>query len=176
MINENDLFWLAGILEGEGFFTSNSRNGVHKQCNNGRGSVSYITRIGIANTDFEMVKKVSEIFYALGAKFWYRLDAGDKRFPNAMGYIHINVEGYRSCKKIIEAIIDKMCDGMKKKQAELMLDYINYRLDLIENKQEKQGVMSDRDKSFPQQLKELKRQQVVSPSTTSRKASIPLSW
>lgn len=179
-INVNDLYWLAGIIEGEGCLTTNTRNGVHKKSNGGKGSSSYITRISIGNTDMHMLQRVSNILYLLGAKFWYRLENEDRRFPNSMGFIHITTEGYRSCKKLLDSIVDKLTEGgVKRIQVELMLDYINYRLNILQSRKDgkysNNNTLGDKDKEFAFELKRLKKVQIL-PSTTKRKASTPLSW
>jgi hypothetical protein len=183
MININDFFWLAGIIDGEGFLTTNTRNGIHKKSNNGEGAKSFITRIGVGNTDVGMIKKISEIYSELGVKFYYTLHNPPKERPLSMQYISINVEGYRSCKKILDVIVDKSGSISKKKQMELMLDYINYRLSIIQERQingQLKTKINDEDfikndMNFIQKLKENKICQ-VSPSTTKRKASTVLQW
>lgn len=174
MINDNDLYWLAGIIDGEGFFTTNKRHVDYKRNGHDNIQLSFVTRIGIGNTDMEMIKRVSEIYCELGAKFWYCLHNPDKRFPHAKKYVSINVEGYRSTKKILLAIIDKLVTTQKKAQAELMLKYIDYRLELIGTR----IIRNDDGKNdikFAEELKALKNYQ-ISPSTTKRVASTPLTW
>lgn len=183
MINQNDLFWLAGIIDGEGFLTTNTRNGVHKTRNNGRGHNSFITRIGVGNTDVGMIRKISEVYCQLGVKFYYGIHNPPKARPDSMQYMSINVEGYRSCKKVLEAIIDKSGSESKKKQMVLMMDYIDYRLSLFQERGEhghlKTKISDDDfeniDMKFRQDLKTAKLCQ-VSPSTTKRKASTVLEW
>ena len=183
MVNTKNLYWLAGIVDGEGYLTTNKRNGVHRKTNKGRGHYSFITRIGVGNTDIEMIKKISEIFVGLGAKFYYTLHNPPKNRPDSMQYISINVEGYKSCKKILEAIVNKSNSFQKKKQMELMLEYINYRLSLLQDR-DQYGRLSSKvkyekfiaiDTKFVNELQEYKRYQ-VSPSTTIRKASTVLQW
>ncbi len=183
MINDNDLYWLAGIIDGEGFLTTNTRNGVHKTRNNGEGHHSFITRIGVGNTDVGMIKRISEIYCELGVKFYYTLHNPPKERPDSMQYISINSEGYRSCKKILEAIVNKSNSISKKKQMELMLDYINYRLSVSQERGSHgylQAKVSEEDfikidMVFVREIKENKKCQ-VSPSTTKRKASTVLQW
>jgi hypothetical protein len=183
MKNQNDLFWLAGIIDGEGFLTTNTRNGIHKTRNCGKGHNSFITRIGVFNTDVGIIKKISEIFYELGVKFYFTVHNTPKNNPNGMQGLSINVEGYKSCKKILEVIIDKSGSITKKKQIELMLDYINYRLSIIQERGYhgylKQKVNNEDfitvDIKFVNELKENKKCQVL-PSTTKRKASTVLQW
>ncbi len=180
MINDSDFFWLAGIIDGEGYLTTNKRQGVHKKRNNGNGQYSFITRIGVGNTDVELIKKVSEIFYVLGAKFYFTLHTPNKKFVNAMDYLSINVEGYRSTKKILDAIIDKLHSN-KKRQAKKILEYIEYRLSMFQ-KRNVNGTLCSKikkeqfesiDKKFEESLRYLKHYQIL-PSTTRRKASTPL--
>lgn len=173
MINETDLFWLAGIIDGEGYLGMTKRYGKQNAAlHNGAGPKSFITRIQVANTDMGMIQRVSEIFCSLGAKFWYRMDAPDKRFKNAKIYIGISVEGYGSCKKVLLAIQGKLHTHQKQKQLELMLEYINYRLGVIAGKE---VPVFAKDEKYFEKIRELKRFQVL-PSTTKRVASTPLSW
>lgn len=182
MKNE-DLFWLAGIIDGEGFLTTNKRNGIHKTRNGGNGHRSFITRIGVGNTDVGIIKKISEIYCELGVKFYYTLHNPPKDRPDSMQYISINVEGYRSCKKILEVIEDKSNSISKKIQIELMLDYVNYRLSMIQERG-LHGYLKTKindedfvknDIHFVDELKRNKKCQ-VSPSTTKRQASTILQW
>jgi len=183
MISQNDYFWLAGIIDGEGFLTTNTRNGVHKTRNSGKGHNSFITRIGVGNTDVGMIKKISEIYCELGVKFYYGLHNPPKSRPDSMQYISINVEGYKSCKKILEVIIDKSGSISKKEQMILMMSYIDYRLGLHQPREDNGQIkpkVSDEDfqnidVKFVADLKNAKKCQ-ISPSTTLRKASSPLSW
>ena len=182
MITENDISWLAGILDGEGFFTTNTRNGIHKTRNNGQGSKSFITRIGVGNTDMEMIKKISEIYVYLGVKFYYTLHRPSKTFPNSKFSVSINAEGYKSTKKIIEAVIEKM-NSSKTEQARLMLDYINYRLGLFQPRG-KHGMVGAKttdddfkniDLVFVEKMHNCKKYQIP-PPTTKRIASTVLQW
>lgn len=56
-INELDLAWLAGLLEGEGCFT------VHKNCKQRQGfvSVSHVARLKIETTDEDVVRCVASL-------------------------------------------------------------------------------------------------------------------
>lgn len=182
MTNINNYYWLAGIIEGEGFLTTNKRQGIHKKGNSGEGSRTYITRIGVGNTDPYMIKRISEIYISLGAKFYYTLH-GNKKYEGALQYISINVEGYRSCLKILSIIQDKMSDGLKKAQAEEMTKYINYRLSKVQPRDWHGRAMASTsneefetiDEVFVKKLHDLKIPSVL-PSTTKRVASTVLSW
>jgi hypothetical protein len=182
MENINDLYWLSGIIEGEGYLTTNLRQGIHKSRNGGTGSRSYITRIGVGNTDAGMIKKISEIYVSLGVKFYYTLH-GNKKYEGAQQYISINVEGYRSCLKILQAIQDKMCISQKKFQVDAMIEYIQYRLLKFQPRGQK-GQATARtteeefetiDKVFVKRLHDMKTPSIL-PSTTKRVASTILSW
>lgn len=183
MISDFELHWLAGIIDGEGYLTTNTRNGVHKTRNGGIGHMSYITRIGVGNTDFGIIKKISSIYCKLGVKFYYGFHNPPKQRPNSMQYISINVEGYRSCKKVLEVVKDKSCSLQKTQQIKLMLDYVNYRLSLIQERRDHGRLLPKTskenfeliDKKFVEEISRAKRLQIP-PSTTKRKASTELSW
>jgi len=182
MENINDLYWLAGIIEGEGYLTTNVRQGIHKNNNNGSGARSYITRIGVGNTDVAMIKKISEIYLCLGVKFYYILH-NNKKYEGALQYVSINVEGYKSCLKILDAIVGKMCNSQKKKQAEEMTEYIRYRLSKLVPRDSHGRVTTmttdndfeEIDNAFVKKLKDLKTPTIL-PSTTKRVASTVLTW
>lgn len=177
MIKEKDLYWLAGIIDGEGCLSVNKRQGIlNKNSNNGLGIRSYNVRIDIGNTDMEIIKRSSEIYCELGIKFWYSFIQPDKRFNGrAKGYVHIIVEGYRSCKKLLEAIGDKLQSGQKRRKAELMKEYIEYRLFYFKKPGKSMTVRSERDDNFYNEMISLTKYQVP-PSTTRRKASTVLQW
>ena len=130
----------------------------------------------------EMVRKISEIYVDLGVKFYYCLHRPSKKFPDSKFSVSINVEGYKSTKKIIEAVIDKM-NSSKKEQAKLMLEYIEYRLGLFQPRGEHGRVgtkttiadFKNIDLAFVEKLRGCKKYQ-VSPSTTKRIASTVLQW
>jgi len=173
MIEEKDLYWLAGIFDGESYLTTNKRLGVNKSEISG-----YITRIGVGNTDSGMIKRISEIYCELGVKFYYTLHNPPKMRPDSMKYISINIEGYKSCKKILEVIKGKTKSLQKNIQISLMLDYINYKIlgeNINKSREEKIELKEKIDDVFVEKLKEAKRFQ-ISPSTTKRIASTVLSW
>jgi hypothetical protein len=120
----------------------------------------------------EMIREISRIFLIIGVTFYYTLHNPHSRFPNAKRYLTINIEGYRSFKKLIAAIRGKLKTGQKTRQLELMEAYIEYR-DRVNSREEVNDPQKDID--FGIQIKELKNYQ-VSPSTTKRKASTLLEW
>jgi len=160
------LYWLAGIIDGEGSFTLNRRCGVNS------GQDSFITRLQIGNTDMGMIKEVSEIFVSLGIKFYYGLHNPNKRFPNAKRYLTINVEGYRSMKKVIDAIEGKLFTHQKIRQLNLFKEYIIFREKIASGEETKNPEI---DNDFALKVKTLVDYQ-VSPSTTKREASTVLQW
>lgn len=162
----NNIDWLAGVIDGEGSFTLNRRCGVNS------GQDSFITRLQIGNTDMGLIKKVSEIFVELGIKFYYGLHNPNKKYLNAKRYLTINVEGYRSIKKLIDAIDGKLFTHQKSQQIELMKQYIQFRTDIADKLIPKDA---EKDKEFALKIKALKDYQ-VSPSTTKREASTVLQW
>lgn len=161
-----NLNWLAGIVDGEGSFTLNRRCGVNS------GQDSFITRLQIGNTDMGMIKKVSEIFVSLGIKFYYGLHNPNKRFPNAKRYLTINIEGYRSISKLIDAIDGKIFTHQKSQQMNLFKEYITFRNKVSSGEEPKNP---EKDKEFALKVKALVDYQ-VSPSTTKREASTVLQW
>lgn len=165
-MHEKNLFWLAGIIDGEGSFTMNRRCGVNS------GGTSLITRLQIGNTDMEMIKEISKIFVEIGVSFYYTLHNPHKKFPNGKRYLTINIEGYRSFDKLINAIDGKLKSGQKTKQLNLIKEYLEYRKKVCADRHFNDPI---KDRSYGVKIRDLKNYQVP-PSTTKRKASTELWW
>ena len=165
-MTKEKIYWLAGIIDGEGSFTLNRRCGVNSNQD------SFITRLQIGNTDMGMIREISEILVQLGIKFYYGLHNPHKKFPNAKRYLTINIEGYRSMSKLIDAIDGKLFTHQKKQQMELFKEYIAFRNRIASGETKKDPEI---DKEFSLKVKALVDFQ-VSPSTTKREASTVLQW
>ncbi len=182
MININDLYWLAGIIEGEGYmFLCRRSSKRNREMHNNFGALSFATRIGVGNTDVGIIKKMSEIFIDLGIRFYYSLH--NNKYPGAKQYICINVMSYKSCLKLLDAITEKMSNSQKKLQANEMIKYIKYRLSKVAKRNEKGAIKEyssmeeykNIDEVFAKKIHDLKTPSIL-PSTTKRVASTIISW
>jgi hypothetical protein len=119
---KNDLIYLAGIMDGEGWF-SIQRDQI---TNHARAkSATYTPNIGVANTDFVLIQWLIERF---GGNY-------STRFPTEGQYgTKIRYEWHPSKVTFIEKVIPKIIPFLviKKRRAEILLETrsltsINYR-------------------------------------------------
>lgn len=162
-VKDSDIFWFAGIVDGEGSFTITKNYGP---------SLSLRPRLQIGNTDMELLKEVTRILVALDIRFYVQLHNPNKRFPNAKRYLTVNVEGCKVISKLIPYLEGKMKSGQKTKQIEHIKVYLWYRKESLENGRER---TKEKDQWFLERMKEICHYQVP-PSTTKRKASTELMW
>ena len=120
-ITTAEIGWLAGIIDGEGNLDLNHRCGLHRQ---GRGTWNWDRpRIIIGNTDAIMIQKISEIYSKIGCKFWYSLlKRQQESHKTCMLIITI---GIGNVSKVLSIIYPYLT--AKKLQAEVLLDYCNWR-------------------------------------------------
>lgn len=174
MIDDKDLYWLAGIVDGEGSVHLKQRCGKQNLIKFGGKSPTFAPVVSIGNTDVGMLHRVSEILVHYDIKFYWqvRRSLGEK-YINAKEYLILAVEGYRSVKALAELICDKVYTHQKKAQLEVVLEYINNRLDELS----RDGGTADINAGM-QYYNECKRLSSVRipPSTTKRVASTVLSW
>lgn len=174
-MQKEKLCWLAGIIDGEGSLSLIARQGLKNKIRHSNGGIkTYFPRVSIGNTDMEMIKEVSEILCDNDVKFYYQLRNKNKNFPNAKQMVYIQIEGYRSVKKIIELISPLLKTGQKTRQAKKILEYIEFRLSILESNKRSTHPQHTEDQ-FMIDMKEMGKYQVP-PSTTKRLASTPLSW
>ncbi len=170
-VGNEDWAWIAGILDGEGWFS------LHL-CS--PKSSLYQTRtvectIGVKNTDCRMLIKLTNLYYLAGIKFC-NVFQSYKEHPKWKDSITVMVSGMGNVKKLIENSLPYLAN--KKDQAQVMLDYINFR------KGNKQIVGCVRDPNFVrmhkteavlQFFKEMERaKQIPNASETTRRASHPI--
>ncbi len=156
-VRETDKAWLAGIIDGEGYMIIVKHYNPKKQ---GRYST---VRIGVQNCDLRIVEKVSQIFYAVNASFYYQLRK--HKNPNHSPSIEIIADGQGSCKKILDVIYDYLIS--KKDQAGILYEFISWR---------KESTFSDDVAvSYRDKLRDL-RSSFPDPSQTTRRASQILRW
>lgn len=123
-MNEVDLGWMAGILDGEGSVVLVRNSYVRKS--DGRRSIS--PRVLMAVTDFSIVKKYTTILSNLGVDYTYVLQRYDR--PNGDKYlpkINVNVHKLESVVLLLENVTPLLT--LKRKAAELVLEYARWRLE-----------------------------------------------
>jgi len=140
-----DMGWLAGIIDGEGWLILNEKSQQ-------RNGLSYAPVVGVNCTSQLMINKIQEICQKEGIGTW----VGERHFSNHWKnqYV-INIRGMMRVEKLLRYIAPYLV--LKQPQAELLLDFINYR---------KQKTVHDSygttEKAFRQKLQEMNRKGKVS--------------
>lgn len=119
--NEADLNWLAGIWEGEGWFTMSTHRS--KTCK----SKGIAIACGLANTDIFMINCIVEIL----KKNWIAFNLATRSLLGRLGkkpQFHIKITGIKRVKRFLELLVPYL--RSKKDRAEIVLKYAKYRLSL----------------------------------------------
>lgn len=114
---ESDRNWLAGIWEGEGWFTMSKRFS--------RTSKGISLACGIANTDFKMIDYIMNILRENNMPFY----VSDRNMNGRLGkkpQRHVLVSGFKRVKTFLDFLLPYM--RTKRDRVEIILKYINYRL------------------------------------------------
>jgi len=175
-ISREDFAWLAGIIDGEGCiglyksYKKNDRDGSQ----GGKNKWMIMKRfISINNNDVALIKKVSEIYYALGIKFYYRLK--NRKNPNHKKTLAVIVEGQGSCKKLLTKIYPYLV--AKKEEAKLLIEFVDLRKRKIQlakrNCHSPKIKYGQEEENYLEQLKKLKDKE-INPQRLQRRASQPL--
>lgn len=115
-----DLGWLIGVIESEGSFT------LCKSCRNKRG-YRYTPLITMTNCDETMLDNYKRILSYLDIPFYvYKRRYISGVVKSNRPVIGIITRGYKRVKKMLDIITPFMVS--KKEQAEILLDFVNYRL------------------------------------------------
>jgi hypothetical protein len=172
-LNSNDIAWLAGIWDGEGYI------GTYWKKLNGTTALGLIVRASVKNTDVFMIKKISEILYQANIGFHYQLEKNSTSL-----FLTIGLRGKGTIKKLLMLLLPYLIT--KKYQALLMLELIDYRESMSQSswehdsfgnsirKKPKNWVMNDsKILELIDKIKQAKKQTIL-PSETRRIAGKPL--
>jgi len=174
-ISREDRAWLAAMIEGEGslFFATH-------HLKNEKPTVR--PSISVTNNDMRIIKRVSEIWYKLGAKFYYYL----KKIHGTTKHraMSINSCGRKSVLKILDAIEEFM--SAKTEQVQLFREYINWMENEMSNRKQENGryrrltteekaQYRDVQQEFKKRLSDM-RTPSIDPQRLTRKASKPLQF
>ena len=138
-----NLGWIAAFLEGEGWFILNRRNFRGKH-------YVYTPVIGVNSTSQKLVNQLGDILRGWDVGYW----TSKRKFletKNKDQYI-INVRGFKRCSKLLDKIIPYLND--KKKQAELLKEFIDYRMQFYNNRHKHCG---EKEEEYRQKLQCLNR-------------------
>ncbi|MBP8291154.1 MAG: LAGLIDADG family homing endonuclease [Caldilineaceae bacterium] len=178
---ELTLAFLAGLIEGEGCFSVHrrSRTDGGKARNGGEPTLNYKAHIAISNSDGRMIEDVHQIldsfqvghyvqWHGMGLKKGSINPHTGKMVKAVRSVGQINIMGMKRCQTFIPLVLPYL--RYKKDQAELMLQWIEYRLSIpyaSAISQRKATTYGDYDDQVYRQMHELKS---AGSSTTTRES------
>lgn len=114
------LGWLAGCFESDGWF---SLNESHTR----KGSRWYLPACGIVNTDRIYMEAVISILDELGVPYYAVVRDQKPSFGGKRPRLQITIGGLKRCARFLPIILPYLRSS-KKKRAQLMLAFVEYRL------------------------------------------------
>lgn len=128
-MNDLDLGWLAGLLEGEGSLQLIST--LHKGLKGRKSYPSISTKITFFNTDYEIIKKLSNVLDSVTIKPARVLFRDRKDNHGKKRIYEVNVLHYKDIKTVLDLLVMHLV-SYKKAQAALISKYITRRLDIMD--------------------------------------------
>lgn len=127
MISEQEKAWMAALVEGEGCLSLAYERRIPK----GRDfeAVFTVVTVHISNTNPYLIRAASEIWKRLGMRFHYIWSKGKGNWADQ---ITMKCNSVGSSKKLLEAIRPYL--RSKLVEADILLEYANYRETLIKNR------------------------------------------
>ncbi len=136
-----DIGWITAILEGEGWFILNRRKTKYNR-------ISYRPVIAMKNTNFKICDQMSDILKKWNIGVW--VNDNNSKNPKWKDQRIVELNGFKRCKKLLNIILPYM--NGKKKQAELINEFIDYRMQFYNNRHIH---CDDKEEQYFLQLKEL---------------------
>jgi len=120
-VTQTDLAWLAGIWDGEGHFS------IRRTLQgNGKKGPQYSPRVGVTNSNVQILTRVRQILNALDVSYYFR-EKGDGGFPGSDRQCWvISVETMVNAVKVITHVRPYLIG--KGFQADCILEYCNRRM------------------------------------------------
>ena len=122
-VTETDIAWLAGIYDGEGWFSLKPKRA---NMNFPEGGINL--SIGIVNTDSNIINKVDWILSELDIPHYIREKSQTKNWKTRYD---VEIKKFSSAKMVLERVLPYLV--AKTGQANLLLRFVNRRLDLPKN-------------------------------------------
>jgi len=134
-----ELGWISAIIDGEGWLIFNKQLLPSK-------NFRYVPVVGMNNTSLKIADNMENILKRWEIGLW----RGKRNFinPNHKSQYVINVRGFKRVKKLLDIITPYLID--KKEQAEIMVEYIQYRESLP-----LKSACGEKEESFRQRIIEL---------------------
>lgn len=164
-ISREEAAWLAAIIEGEGSIHIARHKLSH-------GKITFRLAICVCNTDCLIIKKVSELWYKLGCKFYYKIHNRQEKYPNSKIALTIECVGRTSTNKILDLIMPHLIS--KRDQAELAKEF-NQKMEEIFYQRIPVDEYIKIQINFVDRLLSM-RVQTVNPQRLERTASKPLQF
>jgi hypothetical protein len=134
-----NLAWFAGFLNGDGHIS------LLKQ-NMGKNRIIYSPKVGATNTDHSLIEECADILDNEEVGYYIN----DKKSKNGIAK-NINVKGFKRVTKLLPLMIPEL-RGKKKRQAELLLEWIISRKETGQN-----NTYTERELEIYNQIRELKK-------------------
>lgn len=152
-----DLHWLAGIIEGEGWFSLSRQFRV-------TGRVAYVPNVGVANTDKLIIAECARIFAAHQVGY-HVADRGSSRTSFGKKPIEeLQITGHKRAGTVLRLLIPYL-RGDKSMRAKKLLEFIDYRSTMS-----KTDVYGSVENSIWQSLSSMNGYALTRPSSTTREA------
>ena len=152
-----DLHWIAGIIEGEGWFSLSRQFRV-------TGRVAYVPNVGIANSDKVIISECARIFSAHHVGF-HIADRGSSRTSLGKKPIEeLQITGHKRAGSALRMLIPFL-RGDKRARASKLLEFIDYRS--TKSKTDHYGSVEN---SIWQSLSSMNGYALTRPSSTTREA------
>ena len=136
-----DIGWIVAILEGEGWFILNRRFFRKKYYN-------YKPVIAMRNTSYKLCDQMAEILKKWNVGIWVN-DVYSKNLKHKDQRI-VQISGFKRCKKLLNIILPYINE--KKEQANLINEFIDYRMQFYNNRHNHCG---EKEEQYFLRLKEL---------------------
>lgn len=115
-MNDIELGWLVGIIDGEGSI------GITRSKQKGR--YIYTAQIQMANCDLRIMEKYRDLINSLGMSKKMQCECYTRKQWQPQYYI--NIQRQRDVKLLLETVIDHLVG--KREQAEIVLEFVNKRI------------------------------------------------
>jgi len=145
--------WLVGMIEAEGTV------GIYPSANY-KGKKQFKPALQISNTDLKIINRTSAILRELGIPFYITVFHPSKKLRHKTSYL-VKIGGYKRIEKFFQTISPKLFVG-KKRQAEIVEEFIKSRLNRERGWQFSKWGYSDYELNLVNEIKTLNQRGVGS--------------
>ena len=115
-----DIAWVAGIIDGEGHVSL-----VKQSWKKETGDYLLCPVVTVANTDFALLRKYTEILYEWGVHFHYLLDSARRRKESHRPQVAVRVTRVNSVARLLEIVTDHLT--AKRPYAQIVLEFCHWK-------------------------------------------------